>query len=151
MKPMSDLTADPGDAEEVAPTPTTGAAASSGVSVNEETMKFFNWVSTQLGQAESFGARVNERIPWCPEWWKHPEVVARLTAVWDAYLASLTLAEGGDGLAVSNWWLQHWDTHAAVLFNPSTGPFRSCDQHGHHSQTAPTRLDLTMPPADWVL
>ncbi|QIS40057.1 DUF4913 domain-containing protein [Clavibacter capsici] len=55
---------------------------------------------------------------WDPEWWRHPEAVARLDALWLAWEA-LRL-EGATGMSV--WWRDHADYHLAVLMGP-TGPF----------------------------
>ncbi|MFT2753375.1 DUF4913 domain-containing protein [Clavibacter sp. Sh2088] len=55
---------------------------------------------------------------WDPEWWRHPEAVARLEALWLAWEA-LRL-EGATGMSV--WWRDHADYHLAVLMGP-TGPF----------------------------
>lgn len=55
---------------------------------------------------------------WDPEWWRHPEAVARLEALWLAWEA-LRL-EGATGMSV--WWRDHADHHLAVLMSP-VGPF----------------------------
>jgi hypothetical protein len=55
---------------------------------------------------------------WDPEWWRHPEAVARLEALHLAWEA-LRL-EGATGMSV--WWRDHADYHLAVLMGP-TGPF----------------------------
>lgn len=55
---------------------------------------------------------------WDPAWWRHPEAVARLEALWLAWEA-LRL-EGATGMSV--WWRDHADYHLTVLMGP-TGPF----------------------------
>ncbi|WP_435080240.1 DUF4913 domain-containing protein [Clavibacter michiganensis] len=55
---------------------------------------------------------------WDPEWWRHPEAVARLEALWLAWEA--LRFEGATGMSV--WWRDHADYHLAVLMGP-TGPF----------------------------
>ncbi|WP_442855042.1 DUF4913 domain-containing protein [Curtobacterium sp. Leaf261] len=94
----------------------------------------------------------DKRAPWCAEWWRHPEVVARLWALWQARLqadedSSVRLD------AVSDWWLTHWDRHAAILLDPRTGPFRKCDRtlgHLHETHGAATPgIDIQWPPSDW--
>lgn len=68
---------------------------------------------------------------WCPSWWKHLEVVARLSVLWRAF----EYLRHDSGLGLSHWWLHHLDPHMAVLLHPVTGPFRSC-RTGHVDGTA---------------
>lgn len=63
---------------------------------------------------------------WCSEWWRHPEAVARLTALWHAW-ETLRL-EGGT--AMSDWWIHHFDPHFFVLADAERGPFQACGD-GH--------------------
>lgn len=82
---------------------------------------FVEWVQTHFATVEFLTAE--PKIRWCATWWVHTEVVARLTALWSAYLAA-EAAEGEDAAtAKSNWWLNHWDEHRAILFHDK-GPFR---------------------------
>jgi cytochrome P450 len=84
------------------------------------------------------------RGKWCPEWWRHPEAVRRLTALWHAW-ERLRL-EGG--AAVSTWWLYHFDGHFRVLTDPEYGPFQSCSHEGHTDKLRP--LVCEPPPPDWT-
>ena len=111
--------------------------------------QFLDWVVEHFSIVEVVGS--NKRFYWCAQWFEHKEVVARLVALWKAHLA----AELGDDLgAVSSWWINDWDRHAAVLFDPANGPFRFCDRtRGHLSETKETgpAVSLTIPPAEWQL
>jgi hypothetical protein len=113
---------------------------------------FLTWVGEHFAVVEY--VHTDKRAPWCPEWWRHPEVVARLWALWQARLQ----ADEDSGVrldAVSEWWLGHWDRHAAVLFDPRTGPFRKCDRtlgHLHETNgTASAAVDVRQPPSEWRL
>ncbi|WP_406382486.1 DUF4913 domain-containing protein [Streptomyces sp. NBC_01618] len=63
---------------------------------------------------------------WCPNWWTHPEVIARFGAMWRAF----EYLRHDTGLGLSHWWLHHLDPHMTVLLHPVTGPFRNC-RSGH--------------------
>lgn len=54
-----------------------------------------------------------DRLTWCPQWWRHPEAVARLTALWQAW-EQLRLEPGA---AMSVWWRDHADHHLPVLLD----------------------------------
>ena len=66
---------------------------------------------------------------WCPEWWRHPEAVIRLEALWRAW-EHLRL-DPATGMSV--WLRDHADHHMGVLLS-SDGPFKGCgvDGHGDH-------------------
>ena len=111
---------------------------------------FLDWVTEHFATVEY--VHTDKRAPWCPEWWKHPEVVARLWALWQARVqADQDAAEHLN--ADSDWWLSHWDRHAAILFDSKTGPFRKCDRqlgHLHESDGRSTQaVQVERPPADW--
>jgi len=70
---------------------------------------------------------------WCPEWWRHPEAVARLEALWRAWENSRL--DGATGL--SDWFTLHADRQMKQLFAP-VGPFRYCSaRHGHKDLLSP--------------
>lgn len=65
---------------------------------------------------------------WCPQWWRHPEAVARLTALWLSWEhLRLDPATG-----MSSWWRDHADHHLAVLLSSST-VFKGCSPNGGHT------------------
>lgn len=65
---------------------------------------------------------------WCPEWWRHPEALARLDALWRAF-EHLRL---DPALGMSVWWRDHADHHLAVLMDPD-GPLKGCNVERGHS------------------
>lgn len=71
-------------------------------------------------------------MAWCPEWWRHPEAVFRLSALWRGW--EQHRLEPGD--AMSAWARDHLDHHMRVLLDPA-GPLRGCsDDRGHGSVAA---------------
>ena len=77
---------------------------------------------------------------WCPEWYEHPEAVARLDAMWMAWEQLRTETAMGS----SKWWLDHADRHMAVLLNVN-GPFMGCTITRGHNPSSVV-LPLTIPP-----
>lgn len=61
--------------------------------------------------------RGTQRV-WAAEWWKYPEAVIRLEALWRSWEKLRQDASMG----MSVWWRDHADHHMAVLLDPS-GPF----------------------------
>ncbi|QXU56787.1 DUF4913 domain-containing protein [Rhodococcus sp. LW-XY12] len=58
-------------------------------------------------------------LSWDARWWAYPEVVARLTALhqaWEEARASDSMS------AVSAWWIQHLEPHLKVILDGDTGP-----------------------------
>lgn len=58
-------------------------------------------------------------LSWDPRWWAYPEVVARLTALhqaWEEARASDSMS------AMSAWWIQHLEPHLRVILDGDTGP-----------------------------
>lgn len=80
---------------------------------------------------------------WCARWWEHPEAIARLEHVWEAFEA----ARREPPPAMSSWWRDHLDHHMGRLTDPR-GPFEQCNHtNGTHvlldpwgSQAAPAGL-----------
>ncbi|WP_308166796.1 DUF4913 domain-containing protein [Nocardia albiluteola] len=78
---------------------------------------------------------------WCPEWWQHPEAVARLDALWRSW--EHFRLEGATGL--SEWFLDDADPQMKQLFAP-TGPFRYCSaRHGHKDLLSPLPIAQSEP------
>lgn len=74
---------------------------------------------------------------WCPQWYKHPEALARVESMWRAW-EHLRL----DGaLGSSTWWINHADPHMSMLMAPN-GPFKKCVYDGHVARTKPEQLSL---------
>ncbi|MEU8517880.1 DUF4913 domain-containing protein [Kitasatospora sp. NPDC048722] len=75
---------------------------------------------------------------WCPQWWAHPEAVARLASLWRAF----EYLSMDPSLGMSTFWLHHADPHLRALMDPRRGPFAGCAAGaGHrdheHLPTAP--------------
>ena len=112
---------------------------------------FLAWVEEHLSVVE-YTHSDKSTAAWCPKWWKHPEAVERLWACFEAREhARQDAAAHMD--ALSDWWLTHWDRHAAILFDAKAGPFRKCDRnlgHLHESNgIAEQRVPYGAPPEDW--
>ncbi|WP_330346633.1 DUF4913 domain-containing protein (plasmid) [Streptomyces europaeiscabiei] len=82
---------------------------------------------------------------WCPEWWRHPEALQRITAMWRAW----ENLRHDPALGLSTWFLQHADPHMRVLLNPDNGPFNGCSPKDGHSLRP--SLPLPVKPADPAL
>jgi hypothetical protein len=89
--------------------------------------------------AQSYVREVNEgaAFAWCPEWYKHPEALIRMEAIWRAW-EHLRLEPA---LGVSTWWLNHADPHMRILMD-TEGPFKKCAYDGHKT---PARDRTTLP------
>lgn len=90
--------------------------------------------------------RLNRSVQlWCPEWWRHPEAIARLAVLWRAFEFLRT----DPALGMSTWWLHHADPHLHALMNPQYGPFVSCDpREGHSDETQPGPLPTVPAPQE---
>jgi len=62
--------------------------------------------------------------PWCPRWWEHLEVLARLHALWLAWQELTTPAVGGY-TGPSTWQDEHLEPALAILRSPE-GPLAGC-------------------------
>ncbi|GAA4996720.1 hypothetical protein GCM10023205_82460 [Yinghuangia aomiensis] len=83
---------------------------------------------------------------WCPEWWRHPEALVRLSAMWRAFEYLRVDA----ALGMSTFWLHHADPHMRVLMDPEFGPFALCDPREGHATRELEPLPMTpSPPEMW--
>ena len=80
---------------------------------------------------------------WCPQWWRHPEAVVRLEALWRAW--EYLRKDPTTGMSV--WLRDHCDPHMMQLLS-ADGPFKGCKpkQHSGHP-TEPLPGDRS--PDDW--
>jgi hypothetical protein len=81
-----------------------------------------------------FRRKVGDRSPfhWSAEWWRHPEAVIRLEALWRAWEhLRLDPATG-----VSVWLRDHADHHLSILFS-DYGPFGKSQDLADHGDPLP--------------
>jgi hypothetical protein len=70
---------------------------------------------------------------WCSQWWRHPEAISRLYALWRSW-ETLRVSDPDTGMSI--WWRDHFDNHFAVL-SGEYGPFAKCSpDRGHVATTA---------------
>jgi hypothetical protein len=79
---------------------------------------------------------------WCPQWWRHPEVIMRLEALWRSF-EHLRLDAA---LGASVWWRDHVDPHMAAILDPD-GPLKGCNLTDGHSTRPTAPLPHTPAPA----
>jgi hypothetical protein len=85
--------------------------------------EFAGWLLQVYRRSTRGQARV-----FCPQWWKHPEAVARMDALWRAF--EQLRQDPGTGMSV--WFRDHADHHMSVLLD-ADGPFKGCeDGHSDH-------------------
>jgi len=109
-----------------------------------------DWVYLELAQLVERRVRGKEanvldgrtNVRWCASWWRHPEVVSRLTAMWHAW--EELRHDSGTGMSV--WWRDHFDPHWAVLTS-ETGPMSRCTT-AECDGPVPA-LPIVAPPPDW--
>lgn len=85
-------------------------------------------------------------LSWDPRWWRHQEVVSRLTALWWAFEDARAAPD--DPAAMSNWWLRHCDPTLRVLLDGETGPMSGADEDGTWRGHGPLPVDEL--PAGWT-
>ncbi len=78
---------------------------------------------------------------WCAQWWRHPEAVIRLEALWRAW-EHLRLEPA---LGISVWLRDHADHHMPVLFS-TEGPFHGCRPDRHAPRPLPALPTDPTPP-----
>jgi hypothetical protein len=85
-------------------------------------------------------SRQNTRFRWCPQWYLHPEAVARLEALWKAF----EHLRQDPTLGPATWWRDYTDPTMTALTAPD-GPFSECGPDAH---VTPPPLDVVRP--DWL-
>ncbi|WP_328664598.1 DUF4913 domain-containing protein [Nocardia salmonicida] len=68
-----------------------------------------------------------QRLRWCPQWWEHAEVMARMEVLWRAF----EHLRQGKGTEPSEFWLLHLDPHMSRILD-TEGPFKYCSVAGGH-------------------
>ncbi len=90
-----------------------------------------------------FVRRATNTFRWCPQWWRHPEAIVRLEALWRSW--ELLRLDPTTGMGV--WFRDHLDHQLPVLTGPA-GPFADCDPRQHYDPEAPS-LPVDPAPAGW--
>ena len=73
----------------------------------------------------------------CPQWWRHPEGITRLEALWRSW-EHLRL-DPATGISV--WLRDHADHHMAMRFSLD-GPFKGCSpDKGHGARLTPLECE----------
>lgn len=82
---------------------------------------------------------------WAAEWWKYPEAISRLDAMWRSW--EHMRLDGATGL--SAWYINHADPHMRVLMDPH-GPFAGARVYADENKNrAGEPLPYTRPPDMW--
>jgi hypothetical protein len=93
--------------------------------------------------APTYARRATPTFRWCSEWWRHPEAISRLEALWRSWEA-LRL---DPLLGMGSWYRDHLD-HQLPILTAAAGPFAECDPTRHFPPET-DRLAHTSAPADW--
>lgn len=105
------------------------------------------WVSRWLARTYRRPVKTQHRA-WCPDWWRHPEPVARLQEMWGTWEAAQALGDTPAGAhARSDWWLAA-DLHMDRLFD-TAGPFAGCSTERGHQPGALPALEVSDPHDGW--
>ncbi len=129
----------------LSPTPLPEAAG-------ERVETFLRWFTDVLSPVLTAEWGRNDRVL-CEHWWEHPEAVARLLALHDAWTVMVEGDEDSEPSAdgPSRWWIEHFDPHLDALLHPGKGPFRFC-RNGHAPEKSragrrPTPASYTCQPS----
>lgn len=103
-------------------------AAQRGGGAGEGLEPYCSSVEEWVGQvfAPTYARRMTPTFRWCPQWWRHPEAIVRLEALWRSWEA-LRL---DPLLGMASWLRDHLDSQLPQLTGPA-GPFADCDPHRH--------------------
>ncbi|MEV4640349.1 DUF4913 domain-containing protein [Actinoplanes sp. NPDC049548] len=103
----------------------------------EEMLKSLaDWVDNVLIPA--YAREVTSGAMWCTQWWRHPEAVAHLHALFLAWQSMTGTDSDMDGAA--NWHGNHLGPVMGSLRDPS-GPFAGC-KPGRHRDQLPVPVDV---------
>jgi hypothetical protein len=80
----------------------------------------------------------NASFRWAADWWRYPEAIARLEALWRAWEHLRLDAATGS----SAWWIEHADHHMPILMS-TEGPFAKSEDSNKPGEPLP----YTPPPA----
>ncbi len=99
------------------------------------------WVADVF--AATYARRSTPTFRWCAQWWRHPEAIARLEALWRSWEALRT----DPLLGIASWHASHLDQQLPILTG-AAGPFADCDPTRHFDPEQPY-LPVQPAPADW--
>ncbi|WP_420116585.1 DUF4913 domain-containing protein [Micromonospora sp.] len=80
---------------------------------------------------------------WCPAWWRHPEVLVRMSALWRGFEA----ARLEPGAAMSAWLRDHLDHHLPLIL-AEKGPLEGCSIETGHRGDRLEPLPVHSPPPE---
>jgi hypothetical protein len=83
-----------------------------------------DWVVNMM--QDTLERRATNSRRWCPQWYKHPEVLTRFRILYASYRE----VEKLDAFTYSTWFLEHLDRHLDAIFSPD-GPFAACSPERH--------------------
>jgi hypothetical protein len=83
-----------------------------------------DWVVNVM--QDTLERRATNSRRWCPEWYKHPEVLTRFRLLYQTYRE----VEGLDAISYSMWFIDHLDRHLDAICSPD-GPFAACSPERH--------------------
>ena len=127
--------AEPGDTEEP-PAPASEPPALHFATLPAFVAHFAAWYRREVFDS-------HERV-WCPQWWRHPEAVVRLEAMWRSFEA----LRQDPATGISVWLRDHADVHMAQLMSPA-GAFRGCHARDGHTNDPLLALPVVDPPEGW--
>ncbi len=71
------------------------------------------WVADVF--AATYARRSTPTFRWCAQWWRHPEAIARLEALWRSWEALRT----DPLLGIASWHASHLDQQLPILSDPT--------------------------------
>jgi hypothetical protein len=74
----------------------------------------------------------NASFRWAADWWRYPEALSRIDALWRAW-EHLRL-DGATG--ISRWWIEHADHHMPILMS-GEGPFAKSEDSNKPGEPLP--------------
>lgn len=84
----------------------------------------------------------NREYAWCPQWWRHPEAVLRLSALWRGFEE----LRRQPGAAMSAWIRDHLDHHLPLLMDADRGPLKGCTTAKGHASRPLEQMPLDVAP-----
>ena len=102
-----------------------------------------DWVASVF--TPTFVRRSTPTFRWCGQWWRHPEAISRLEALWRTW----EVLRLDPLLGMANWYRDHLD-HQLPVLTAAAGPFADCDPSRHFPPET-DRLAHVPAPTGWWL